>query len=87
MVMNLILVWMVCQCNVYVIPESISRKDLGYKYIKPSTVKSSLNENSKENCGLNFLPRLSKDSSARHTAIKQSSISKTFSRVKALFQQ
>ena len=30
MIMNLILVWMVCQCNVYVIPESI-RKDLGYK--------------------------------------------------------
>ena len=31
MVMNLILVCMVCQCNVYVIPESIRRKDLGYK--------------------------------------------------------
>ena len=29
--MNLILVCMVCQCNVYVIPESIRRKDLGYK--------------------------------------------------------
>jgi hypothetical protein len=33
MVMNLILVCMVCQCNVYVIPESIRRKDLGYKNI------------------------------------------------------
>ena len=31
MVMNLDLVCMVCQCNVYVIPESVSRKDLGYK--------------------------------------------------------
>ncbi len=31
MVINWILVWMVCQCNVYVIPESIGTKDLGYK--------------------------------------------------------
>ena len=31
MVMNLILVCMVCQCNKYVIPKLISRKDLGYK--------------------------------------------------------
>ena len=31
MVMNMILVWMVCQCNLYVIPESVRRKDLGYK--------------------------------------------------------
>ena len=31
MIMNVILVCMVCQCNVYVIPESIRRKDLGYK--------------------------------------------------------
>ncbi len=31
MVMNLILVWLVCQCNVYVIPESLRGKDLGYK--------------------------------------------------------
>ena len=33
MVMNLILVWMMCQCNVYVIPKSVSKKDLGYKYM------------------------------------------------------
>jgi len=31
MVMNLILVFLVCQCNEYVIPKSMSRKDLGYK--------------------------------------------------------
>jgi hypothetical protein len=31
MVMNLILVFLVCECNEYVIPKSISRKDLGYK--------------------------------------------------------
>jgi hypothetical protein len=30
MAMNLILVSMVCQCNEYLNPESISRKDLGY---------------------------------------------------------
>ncbi len=30
-VMNLILVFLVCQCNIYVIPKSIRRKDLGYK--------------------------------------------------------
>jgi hypothetical protein len=30
--MNLILVCMVCQCNVYVIPESTRRKDLGIKW-------------------------------------------------------
>jgi hypothetical protein len=29
--MNLILVFLVCQCNKYVIPKSIRRKDLGYK--------------------------------------------------------
>ena len=29
--MKLIIVWMECQNNVYVIPESIRRKDLGYK--------------------------------------------------------
>ncbi len=28
--MNMILVWMVSRCNVYVIPESIKRKNLGY---------------------------------------------------------
>jgi hypothetical protein len=33
MVMNLILVFLVCQCNEYVIPKSMSRKDLGYKCI------------------------------------------------------
>jgi hypothetical protein len=33
MVMNMILVWMMSQCNVYVIPESIRRKDLGYESI------------------------------------------------------
>ena len=32
MVMNLILVFLVCQCNEYVIPKSMSRKDLGYKF-------------------------------------------------------
>jgi hypothetical protein len=31
MVMNLILVWLVCECNTYVLSESIRRKDLGYK--------------------------------------------------------
>ena len=31
MIMNVILVCLVCQCNVYVITESIRRKDLGYK--------------------------------------------------------
>ena len=31
MVMNEIYVWMLCECNLYVIPESIRRKDLGYK--------------------------------------------------------
>ena len=31
MVMNLILVFLVCECNEYVIPKSMSRKDLGYK--------------------------------------------------------
>ncbi len=31
MAMNLILVFLVCECNEYVIPKSISRKDLGYK--------------------------------------------------------
>ena len=41
MVMNLILVWMVCQCNVYVIPESI-RKDLGYKGYEPLTIANFL---------------------------------------------
>ena len=29
--MNLVLVFMVCQCNMYVIPKSICRKGLGYK--------------------------------------------------------
>jgi hypothetical protein len=29
--MNLILVCMVCECNAYVIPKSIGRKDLGHK--------------------------------------------------------
>ena len=29
--MKLIIVWMECQNNVYVIPESIRRKDFGYK--------------------------------------------------------
>ena len=33
--MNLILVWLVCQCNVYVIPESLRRKDVGYKGYEP----------------------------------------------------
>ena len=28
---------MVCQCNVYVIPESIRRKGLGYKGYEPAT--------------------------------------------------
>jgi uncharacterized protein YjbI with pentapeptide repeats len=40
MVMNLDLVCMVCQCNVYVIPESISRKDLGYKSYEFLTIAS-----------------------------------------------
>ena len=31
MVMNEIFVWMLCECNLYVIPKSIRRKDLGYK--------------------------------------------------------
>jgi hypothetical protein len=31
MVTNLILVCMMCGCNMYVIPRSVSRKDLGYK--------------------------------------------------------
>ncbi len=31
MVTDLILVCMVCVCNVCVIPRSVSRKDLGYK--------------------------------------------------------
>ena len=31
MAMNPILVWKVCQCNVYVITKSIRRKDFGYK--------------------------------------------------------
>ncbi len=31
MVMNMILVWMVSRCNVYVIPDSIRRKDFGYE--------------------------------------------------------
>jgi hypothetical protein len=31
MVMNMILVCMMCLCNLYVIPESFRRKDLGYK--------------------------------------------------------
>ena len=38
--MNLILVCMVCQCNVYVIPESIRRKDLGYKGYEFLTIAS-----------------------------------------------
>jgi hypothetical protein len=38
MVMNLILVWMMCQCNVYVIPKSVSKKDLGYKGYEPVTI-------------------------------------------------
>jgi hypothetical protein len=32
--MNMILVWMVSRCNVYVIPESIRRKDLGCKWVR-----------------------------------------------------
>ena len=40
MVMNLDLVCMVCQCNVYVIPESVSRKDLGYKGYEFLTIAS-----------------------------------------------
>ncbi len=31
MVTDLILVCMMCGCNMYVIPRSVSRKDLGYK--------------------------------------------------------
>ena len=31
----MILVFMVCQCNVYVIPKSLGRKDLGYKSLWP----------------------------------------------------
>ena len=31
MVTNLILVCMMCGCNMYVIPRSVSRKDLDYK--------------------------------------------------------
>jgi hypothetical protein len=31
MVTDLILVCMVCECNVCVIPRSVSRKDLGYQ--------------------------------------------------------
>ena len=34
MVTNLILVCMMCGCNMYVIPRSVSRKDLGYKTLK-----------------------------------------------------
>ena len=39
MIMNVILVCLVCQCNVYVIPESIRRKDLGYKISNPAAVR------------------------------------------------
>jgi hypothetical protein len=34
----LILVFMVCQCNVYVIPRSLGRKDLGYKGYEPHAI-------------------------------------------------
>ena len=40
--MNLILVCLVCQCNVYVIPESIRRKDLGYKSYQPGDTANLL---------------------------------------------
>ena len=33
MVLNLILVFMMCLCNMYVTPESISRTDLGNKVV------------------------------------------------------
>ena len=38
MVIKLILVFMVCQCNVYVIPRSLGRKDLGYKGYEPHAI-------------------------------------------------
>ncbi len=36
--MNMILVWMVSRCDVYVIPESIRRKDFGYEGYEPRTI-------------------------------------------------
>ena len=33
MVIKLILVFMACNCNVYVIPKSLGKKDLDYKLI------------------------------------------------------
>ena len=42
MVIKLILVFMVCQCNVYVIPRSLGRKDLGYKGYEPRTLPLQL---------------------------------------------
>jgi hypothetical protein len=35
MVTTLILVCVMCRCNMYVIPRSITRKDLGYKCYEP----------------------------------------------------
>ena len=36
--MNMVLVFMVCQCNMYVIPKSICRKGLGYKWFPKTSV-------------------------------------------------
>ena len=36
--MNMVLVFMVCQCNMYVIPKSICRKGLGYKGYEPHAI-------------------------------------------------
>ena len=37
MVMNMMFVWMVCQINLYVIPKSVWRRDLGYKISRTET--------------------------------------------------
>ncbi len=49
MKMNMILVCIMCPCNLYAIPESIRRKDLGYKFvlhdvnqIEPFQIKSRI---------------------------------------------
>jgi hypothetical protein len=42
MVIKLICVFLECQCNVYVIPKSIGRKDLGYKGYEPNAIANFL---------------------------------------------